>query len=104
MLAAVAVPSATVSLPFALPPAPVASSVSLYLAAFFPVFWGITTSSLTLPDSQEKVIGRPETVLFADSVQLVAPDTDAETIVLPPEETVPGTAESPAITGFDPFA
>ncbi|HTQ67250.1 MAG TPA: hypothetical protein VMI13_01020 [Solirubrobacteraceae bacterium] len=65
---------------------------------------GITTSRVTLPVSQEKVTGRPPTGLFADSVQLVAPDTEADTVVVAPEATVAGDAASPVITGFEPFA
>jgi hypothetical protein len=60
------------------------------------------TSRLTLPDSHENVAGRPGTGLFEDRVQLVAPDTEAETVVLPPEKTVAGFAAKPEITGFDP--
>jgi hypothetical protein len=65
---------------------------------------GIVTSLLTLPDSHENVAGRPETALFEDSLQLMAPDTPAVIVVVPPEETVAVVAVSPEITGFDFFA
>jgi hypothetical protein len=39
--------------------------------------------------------------LFEDTVQLVAPDTLALTVVVPPEATVDGVAARPEITGFD---
>jgi len=52
-----------------------------------------TTVILALPVPEEPV-ARPATGLFADRLQLVAPDTEADTVVVPPDATVDGTRQA----------
>src|SRR4029077_4013088 len=83
---------------------PMAVSFSLYLTAFLPPFAGMVSVRSTPPSSQEKVEGRPGTGLLEANVHSLAPETDALTVVLPPEMTVAGRAAKPETTGFGGFA
>jgi hypothetical protein len=60
---------------------------------------GITSSRLTLPASQENVAGSPATDGFDDSVHSLAPDTEADTVVVPPEATAAGLEDRPEGSG-----
>jgi hypothetical protein len=64
----------------------------------------MTTLCSTGPPSQANVAGRPATALFDDSVHEVAPDTEAVTVVVPPEGTLDGVDVRPEIAGFVPLA
>jgi hypothetical protein len=94
----------TVTFAAACPEGEDAVSVSLYFAAFVFMLTGIATPCSTGPPSQANVAGRPATALFDDSVHEVAPDTEAVTVVAPPDGTLAGVAVRPEITGFVPLA
>jgi hypothetical protein len=79
--------------------AAVATSVSLYLSAFFEGLSGIVNVRLTLPPEHEKVSGRPGTGFEAESLQMLAPATMALRVAVPPERTV-AVAAKPEITGL----
>jgi hypothetical protein len=60
---------------------------------------GICTTWLALPSLQGTVAGSPTTGLLADRVHVLAPDTDADTVVVPADTTFAGLAVRFVITG-----
>jgi hypothetical protein len=80
---------------------PIAVSVMVYFAAFAAVLAGLVTGTESDPLAQDSVLGSPVSAGDEDTVQLVAPDTEAERTNDPPVEgTVDGVAVNEPMEGF----
>lgn len=98
--------AATVTFTFAvLVEVPVAARVRVYFSVLVVALAGRVTGADTDPPAQEIDPGRPLTVGFAVTAQVVAPLTEAVRVVDPPEEGKDaGAAARPVMVGAVPAA